>query len=93
MELRRRVWFFLLLDAAEGSAGFGPEAEGLEVLDCAAGGVLAGGFLGGEERGGGAEWFGVVVEGEQAGEVGAELVVGVGWLRGGGGALEFWEGS
>lgn len=67
----------------------GPGALCLEVGDCAAGGVLAGGFLGSEEGGAGAEGGGLAVDGDLAGEGLAELVVGVCGLGGGDGALEF----
>jgi hypothetical protein len=54
-----------------------------------AGGILTGGFLGGEEGFDGAEWLVFSFDGEEAGEALPGLIVGVGWLGGGGGALEF----
>jgi hypothetical protein len=82
--------FLLLFDAADGSCVVGPCAEGFEVVDGVAGGVLTGGFFGGEEVFEGAEGVVAAFNGDEAGEALAGLVVCVCWLRGAGCALEFY---
>lgn len=78
-----------LLDAAELRVVFGPGAGALEVLDCSAGGFAACCLFGCVARVEGAEGAGAV-DLEEACELVADGVVFVGWLRGFGGALEFW---
>jgi hypothetical protein len=77
-----------LLDAADGCDVFGPDAQGLEVSDGTSSGLLTRCFLGGVQGFEGAELRVCVVDGDEAGEAGAGLVVSVGGLGSTGGALE-----
>lgn len=73
-------WGLWLLDATNGRCFGGPCADGFEVRDCVTGGVLAGGFLGGVERGEGAERGGVTVNADETGKAGSGSVFVVDWL-------------
>jgi hypothetical protein len=80
---------FFLLDAPDFGEVPGPDARGFEVLDCGGGGGAARGLFGRVGCGEGAECAGAV-DGDGAGELGAEGVVLVGWLGGFVCALKFW---